>query len=416
MSRATRLSFEKQISLTGLVVAAALLASSCSSSSSSSTGGSSTPSGTTTAGSSAASTSAQGSGPAAAMAASCGGTEQDWQKLISAAQQEGKLSITGPPDPKVSGPLPAAFKSAFGISVDYTGGGGKVAAKVKTERAAGVYSKDVMLGGANTMYTVVAKSGWLDDLASTFVSPTLSQSSTWVGGKVPFMDPGHKTIIELATSVIPQLTINTDQVKSKTLGLKDLLDPKWRGKMVMVDPTTGAGTQFNVAIQMDDTNGDAYLQKLFKDQKLTFTSDPKMAAEDVAKGQYAIGIGVDQQAADVAGLVQDGLPVDAIRASDVPPLVSGGWSLMGLLTKAPHPNAAKLFVNWMACPTGNKEWIAVQPGSLSTRADVRKGQAAPPAYAQIDPSKPYWDTYSWDLVTGPKADDTLKLVKSLVKS
>src|SRR5207248_3247763 len=70
--------------------------------------------------------------------------EQQWNDLVAAARQEGTVVVLGPPTPELRQRLPEAFRQRFGITIEYTGQpSGDFAARLATERSAGMYSADI---------------------------------------------------------------------------------------------------------------------------------------------------------------------------------------------------------------------------------------------------------------------------------
>lgn len=348
---------------------------------------------------------------AASLASSCGGAASDWSALIASAKQEGKLTISGPPSPEVNKQIPAAFQKEFGVSVTYVAGAsGATAQKIKSERAAGIYSLDEFLAGGNTMSTVIYKSGWLDDMKSALVSPKLTDPSVWQGGKqgAPFVDePTFNSVAKISVQGQEQFMVNTKLVGDQINGWHDLLDPKWKGKIVAMDPTKGAGLGFNVAVMLENKFGNDFVKQLYKGQGVVLQTDDRQAADSVAKGQYAVAIGVSEANGQLDQLIDDGLPVRVVaRPSDAPQMVSAGYGEVGMMKNAPHPAAAKLFANWVLCPDGNKAWNeANRYQSLRKDVDVKV-----PDFIKADLSSEFWDTYDWKLLT---SNDTDQIVGEL---
>ncbi len=373
-------------------------------------------------GSNTGSSSAQATGDAeqsvaAALAASCGGSESDWATLIAAAQKEGKVVVAGPPNPKVNKDLPEAFKKQFGISVDYlAGSSGATAQKIKSERQAGINSLDIFFSGGNTMSTLIYKSGWLDDLKSQLISPKVTDPSIWEGGAqgAPFVDePTFNSVAKISADMQLQFIYNTDLVKDGEIkGWHDLLDPKWTGKIAAMDPSKGAGLSFNVAIMLDSKLGADFLSQLYKGQKVVLQTSDRQAADAVAKGQYAVAIGISEANGQIDQLIADGLPIKAMtHPDDAPQMVSAGYGMFGVMKPAPHPAAAKLFANWLLCPDGNKAWN--EPNRyVSLRKDVHLDV---PDFLQPDLSASYWDTYDWKLLTSDTAEQVLQKLNQLLK-
>src|SRR5689334_18874580 len=80
---------------------------------------------------------------------------KQWDDLVAAAKKEGKVVIIAPSDPQVREAIPAGFKARYGITVEYLGGrSSDMAARLRTERASGVYTIDVALSGTLTMASI----------------------------------------------------------------------------------------------------------------------------------------------------------------------------------------------------------------------------------------------------------------------
>lgn len=343
---------------------------------------------------------------ASSISASCGGSEADWNTLIKAAQQEGSVTVAGPPNPEVREQVPDAFQNMFGIDVEYiAGSSGETAQKIASERQAGIHSLDIFLAGGNTMSTVIHGGGWLADLKSELMSPKLADPQTWRGSAQgrPFADqPDFNSVAKISVQGQAQFIVNNDLVGPDDIkGWKDLLDPRWRGKIVAMDPTTGAGLGFNVAAMLMSKLGPDFVKDLYVGQGVVLQTDDRQAADGVAKGRYAVAIGVSEANGGLAQLIDDGLPVRVVAApDDAPPMVSAGYGEVGLLSPAAHPSAAKLFANWLLCPEGNTVWNKAN-GYEAARTDV---VIDVPDYIRADTTKPYWDTYDWTLLTSDKAD------------
>jgi iron(III) transport system substrate-binding protein len=140
----------------------------------------------------------------------------------------------------------------------------------------------------------------------------------------------------------------------------DLLDPKYKGKIAFLGIDAG-GTGFALAFFENQKFGSGYLTKMAASAPRTYLSGSPLDA-DLARGQFGIGI------APVDGLLDDvrsGAPVKIITlAEGIPAYTTSG----GMTSTAPHPNAAKVFLNWMTSKHGGE--IIQQNGAYGPRKDA----------------------------------------------
>ena len=98
------------------------------------------------------------------------------------------------------------------------------------------------------------------------------------------------------------------------------------------------------------TKGKEYATQLFKGQNAVLSRDYQQVADWVAHGSYPIGIGVTHQY--LVEYYKAGIPLKEMNLPDIPQTLGGGFGLVNLWTNAPHPNAARVFVNWIASKDG----------------------------------------------------------------
>jgi ABC-type Fe3+ transport system substrate-binding protein len=341
----------------------------------------------------------------------CGADDpKAWDALVDAARKEGTVAVTSNPNGDVNTAIPAAFKKAFGITVEYsTGRNSEVAAKVEAERKAGKYSLDIMIGGAGTLGGTAYPADWLADVKDSLIGEKILDASNWREGAIPFRDPDGKYALALTTHITPMLAINTDMVKDGEVnGWQDLVNPKWKGKIVADDPRVAGGASYMVS-NLRDTFGDDFVKKLYVGNKVTVSGDTDQAVTGLSKGEYAIGISM--KPIDVNDLIDQGLPLKVITAGDAKQVKTDSGGILAMFNHAPHPNAAKLFANWMACKDGNEVWNE-SIGDTSSRTDVN---ADAPGYRTIEPDGDYFDASSWDYIQN-EDPETQKFMKSILGS
>jgi iron(III) transport system substrate-binding protein len=316
-----------------------------------------------------------------------------WDQLVAAAKKEGKIVVIGPPDATVRKALPDAFKAKYGITVEYIGGRGtETSAKLRSERSAGVYSVDVAFGGSDSMATVYYAEKFIAPLKSELIDPEVTDPTKWKKGKLWFSDPEDTYVLRLFNTAGPIVFINTSQVKPGELkSVQDLLDPKWKGKISAHDPRI-SGSGIGQATRFYLQFGEEFLRKLYVDQQPTIVRDRRQLTDGVARGAHPIALdGEDEQ---LRKLKADGLPIEAIyKFHDMGGTVSSGIGQMVLMDKAPNPNAARLFANWIASKEG-LEVFSKARGEAPTRNDIN-AEAYLPKEIIPDAKANYFDVHDW---------------------
>lgn len=198
---------------------------------------------------------------------------QDWQKTwdeaLAEAKKEGKVVVAGSPDPVMRNEIIPKFTSRYGIQVEFIAGrSGQIVERVRIERASGIYAMDVFMAGPDTSFNVLYAEKMIDPLKPLLIVPEVTDGAKWMRGKPWFMDPEERYILRLFNSVDSLLFINTDHVNPDELrSVKDLLNPKWKGKISTEDPTSDSGSGGNTAANFYAQLGPEFVQKLYIDQK-----------------------------------------------------------------------------------------------------------------------------------------------------
>lgn len=317
--------------------------------------------------------------------------------LIEAAKAEGSIVVDGPPIDTCRQAIVEGFQSAYDIPVSYISSGSSASgARVRAERAAGKYLLDVFVSGGDTPPLTFLPSGWLDRVEPVLIEPDVIDRRKWKDNHLWYLDPGH-TILRTLQFVTPELVVNTKLVRpDEATTWKSLLDPKWQGKIVAKDPgVSGAGTSLIAMLYIQF--GPDFVRRLYRDQKPTISRDARQAAQFLAQGEFALLLGPDATAVDQ--FLHQGYPLEYRFPPDAPSILSGGWGLFCLMNKAPHPNAAKLFINWLAGPVGQTAFSR-SVLSVSLRTDLKYADI--PSWAFPKPGVKYLDTYDYKFVTADR--------------
>ncbi len=314
--------------------------------------------------------------------------------LVSAAQAEGSVVVDGPPNDIARQGLLSGFQRAYGIPISYvTSGSSSSSARIRAERVAGKYVLDVFLSGADAACLTFLPSGWLDRIEPVLVAPDVLDTRKWRDGHLWYQDDAH-TILHVLSTVAPGLAVNTKLLRrGEATTWKSLLDPKWQGKIIAKDPLTlGAGSQMPSYFFL--TFGPDYVKTLYQTQQPVLSRNARQAMQWLAEGSYPILIGPDTS--ELMAFKKLGYPVEPVLPTDGPSIINAGWGLVCLMNKAPHPNAAKLFVNWVAGRAGQTIYAnATQSASL--RTDVTYDGL--PAYLFPRRGANYMDTSTLKFVT-----------------
>jgi ABC-type Fe3+ transport system substrate-binding protein len=348
--------------------------------------------------------------------ATAGGTwETTWNAWLEAARQEGKVIVKGPPSPDVRTEMPRAFQARYGVEVEYLGSPtGPFATQMQHEREAGIYSTDVVLAGADSMYTVFYQEHMLAPLPPVLIYPEATDPAAWPDGKPWFMDPEQQYILRLNNTVTVMGQLNTAYVKPDEIkSYYDLLKPEYKGKIACFDPAV-SGSGVGTAAYLYVTLGEDFVRRLYVEQQPAISRDDRQIADWLARGVYPIAIGTEfASESDRAALQSGGVSiVNLPRPTDAPGQVSPSFGLLGLFTNAPHPYAAQVFVNWIASREGMTVW-SKGLHAVPARLDIDK--SAWPAEQVPDPNvKTYHDSYGWDFVLNERAQVMQKL-RALIK-
>lgn len=285
--------------------------------------------------------------PAASKAASA---PSDWNQVVAAANKEGSVVVIG------SGNTDATegFSKRYpGIKVFYTPiTGNQLPPKVLAERTAGKHLTDVLLHGTEAMMTL-GDAGALADLHGYLNGPDVNPDK-WLDGKLQFADNAGKSILVYSAYVKLGPAVNVKEVDPKSItSWKDLLDPKWKGKMIAGDPNAG-GAAFGMAWYWYATAGygKPYLEQLFKQQSPTLSRNNQQAINSVAHGEHLIGIGIGDNSvakADTQGLGSTAIPWSQLKD---PPYMTAGLGALAVPEGPPHPNAARVYLDWLLSEEG----------------------------------------------------------------
>ena len=338
--------------------------------------------------------------------------EQEWNEISAAAMKEGKVVVMGSPDPVMRNAVIPKFTARYRIPVEFVAGrSSEIVARLRNERAAGLYSIDIFLSGPDTTANTLYGEKMIDPLKPLLVLPEVVDGTKWKKGKVWFVDPEEKYVVRPFSSVASLFFINTDSVKPQEMrSIKDLLNPKWKGKISAEDPTTtGAGA--NMATQLYNQLGEEFVRKLYIDQKVVRTRDRRQMTDWLARGTQPICLNCRED--DVRPLQKDGFKlVEIFELADFPGIINGSPWMLTIANKAPNPRAAQVFANWILGKEG-LETYARGYGSATLRVDINESFLQPAIIPK--PGGKYFDDTDWKWILTGRRENREK-VWQLLKS
>jgi ABC-type Fe3+ transport system substrate-binding protein len=310
-----------------------------------------------------------------------GAKPAEWDALVAVARQEGAVSILGPPGQEYRRALVDDFQQAYpGIKVEFTSGRiNDNWARLQAERAAGRYTFDVNVGGGTTATAHMKPDNATPALAPLLVLPEVTDESAWLDNHLWWVDANEPlTTLSYQGNVQLVVVYNKQLVDPAQFhSYWDLLDPKWRGKMVATDVRGGiiGGVSSRFLYKSPDL-GPPFLERLYSETDLTVTADQRQLVDWLAQGQFALGLFASPNAVIVA--IEQGLPLDFVPGDQWKEGSAIGPSsgAVNLFEPAPHPNAAKLFVNWLLSRDGQVAWQR-ELNAPSLRTDIPKDGVFP---------------------------------------
>lgn len=295
--------------------------------------------------------------PAAATAAPAAGAPDDEVAKVKAlyyeaARREGKLVIYGGGAPDQFGPVKAAFQQEFpGITVDSVDQRGReTREKILVEQQSKNYVADLAITGTDTQASII-EAGATEEYQSLFADKVVPDLKPQFATSSPYTASNY-TIVINTTLVKPE-----DEPKS----WKDVLDPKWKGKLALDDPR-GSGPGAYVLASVEEVLGQDFTTQLAKQDVFIATqAGPLWAA--LLRGERVMFLSSSHR--DVVTQKQQGAPVKQIRPVEG---IVFSPTPQALLKNAPHPNAAKLWIDWSLSKQGQQ--VMTENGYGPVRSDV----------------------------------------------
>ena len=265
--------------------------------------------------------------------------------LITAATKEGQVTWYTSADLQLAEKVGKAFEQKFpGIRARVERAGGeRIFSRVAQEYAAGLHVPDAVSTGDAAQFLVWKRQG----LLAAYVPEDVARH-------IPAEHRDPDGLYATVRSSLCVMAYNTQLVSSAAApkSFADLLDPRWKGKIVKAHPSY-SGTIMTSTYQMVREVGWTYLERLARQQLLQIQS-----ATDTPK-KVVLGerpVMADGNESNVLLLKEAGQPIEVVYPNEGTPSIV---QPSAVFAAAPHPNAARLFQNYLFSVEGQELFVNI---------------------------------------------------------
>lgn len=301
---------------------------------------------------------------AAMLVASSPAAKAQDKALVDAARKEGEVVwYCTLVRNQAARPLAEAFERKYpGIKVRlHTGTQNDVLLKLLDEGRAGGPRADVSHGGS--AFGALMKAGLVERYAPAAAA----------GYPSDYKDPNGYWTAEVLSFLVA--AINTESVRPDEAprSYQDLLDPKWRGKIAWSTQMTQGGPPGfigTVLQSMGEGAGMEYLRKLSQQRIVNVPANQRVVLDQVIAGQYPIALATFNHHSAISAA--KGAPVQWLKIEPVTATID----TIFLMKNSPHPNAGKLFIEYVLSKDGQNvfreaDYIPADPQSPARIASLK---------------------------------------------
>jgi ABC-type Fe3+ transport system substrate-binding protein len=303
-------------------------------------------------------------------------TAQDWQteweNTVAAARREGRVVVSGPLGSGYREPMTALFEKTYpGIAVDFVSlGAANLWPRFHQERAGGQYLWDVLVNGHSVEVYDAKDRGDLDPVRPLLVLPEVVDDTKWLGGlDGVFADKERQFVGAFFASSAPSNHVNRDIVPESELpSTAQLVDPRLKGKIATFDPRVSGPASGDLQLLLI-AYGEGFVRDLLTKQDIVVANEARQLTEWVVRGRYPVGIGLS--ITNIKAFHDAGVGFNVKPLAGPAPLSSAAGGLF-LPTQRPHPNAARVYANWILTREAQSA-LTQQTGYNSRRLDAALG-------------------------------------------
>ena len=291
----------------------------------------------------------------------------EWDKVLEAARKEGRVVVSIPTSAELRKEFEAGFSKVYpGIELELNvARGASNINKIVEEQSAGVRTIDLHIGGTTSIITGLLAANYLEPVLPSMILPEVKDPKNWWAGHL-WADSAKKYIYSFTAYMTETIWYNTTLVKPEEISSwGNLLDAKWKGKIAILDPRSPGSGESNWAFLLK-IKGEEFLAKL-AGQEMLVGRNLRQLGEAVARGKSALSIGVSYYT--YMPFIKAGLPVRSISNIKEGYYAGSGSGNLAILKGAAHPNASKVFVNWLLSKDGQTA-VTKALGQPTRRYDV----------------------------------------------
>jgi len=254
------------------------------------------------------------------------------------------------------------------------------------ERRAGKFLADAYIAGLTSTYEILYRGKILDPIRAALILPEVLDESKWWQGQHHYIDPENEYIFVFVGNVSQYISYHTKSVDpGEFRSYWDFLQPKWKGKILSRDPKISGSQRIGLrGFYYTPELGAEFVRRLYGEMDVTLTQEIRQATDWLANGKFAICF----FCSEILKAKSQGLPVDEFptaRWKESRAITAGNVGSVALPSQAPHPHAARLFVNWLLSregqiafqraantPTNSEESMRFDIPKDKVPADVRR--------------------------------------------
>ncbi len=338
--------------------------------------------------------------------------QKQWDETLAAAKKEGKVVVAGSPDPVMRNQIIPRFTERYGIQVDFVAGrSSQIISKVRLERAAGQYLTDVYMSGAGTTFFTLLPEKMLDPLKPLLIHPEVTEPAKWKRGKPWFVDEeGYVLMLFSAASraFSSSIPITSSGRSCAPCRISSIRNGKARSRRKIRLGRAGGGGAGS-SLHWFHQLGPEFMRKLHFGQKVTASNDRRQMIDWLAQGKFPICLSCKEEGA--SELKDAGFNLfEVFELEGIPNRINSSPFLLSYANKAPHPNAARIFVNWLA----GKEALEIysrENGTATLRTDVDESFLDPRVIPR--PGVSYVDVTDIKWITAGRKEAAEKMLQAL---